>query len=242
MNQEERQLITELFDRMRGFGKPEKDRDADSLIAQSVRANPDASYMLVQSVLVQDNALKMADQRIQDLEAHVQDLEAQAARSQAAPQQSGGFLGGLFGGSRPAASVPTASRGYAQSPAASPGGPWGGGRQAAAPAQMAPMQAAPAAASGGGGFMKTAMATAAGVAGGMMAASAIQNMMGGNHGHGHDTASRSGETGGSTGVDSPGLRPEPAYQSADDNDPASQEQQDAYEDSHDSGGSSDFET
>lgn len=240
MNQEERQLITELFDRMRGFGKPEKDRDADSLIAQSVRANPDASYMLVQSVLVQDNALKMADQRIQDLEAHVQDLEAQASKSQAAPQ-SGGFLGGLFGGSRPAASVPTAGRGYAQQPAASPGGPWGG-RQAAAPAQMAPMQAAPAAASGGGGFMKTAMATAAGVAGGMMAASAIQNMMGGNHGHGHDTASRGGEMGGGTGVDSPGLRPEPAYQSADDNDPASQEQQDAYEDSHDTGGSSDFET
>jgi hypothetical protein len=50
----ERQLVTDLFDRMRGFGPPEKDREAEALINQSVRAMPDASYMLVQSVLVQE--------------------------------------------------------------------------------------------------------------------------------------------------------------------------------------------
>ena len=76
MNQDERQLITGLFDRLRVFGQPEKDRDADTLISQSIRANPNATYMLVQSVLVQENALEQAQNRIQDLEARVQELES----------------------------------------------------------------------------------------------------------------------------------------------------------------------
>lgn len=41
MTPQERQLITGLFDRMRGFGAPEKDTEAEALINQSVRALPD---------------------------------------------------------------------------------------------------------------------------------------------------------------------------------------------------------
>ena len=41
MTPEERQLITGLFDRMRSHGAPEKEREADALIAREVRANPD---------------------------------------------------------------------------------------------------------------------------------------------------------------------------------------------------------
>ena len=55
MEHEERQLISGLFDRMRGFGTVQKDRDADQLIAQNVRAMPDAPYLLVQSVLIHMN-------------------------------------------------------------------------------------------------------------------------------------------------------------------------------------------
>ena len=51
MTPDERQLIKGLFDRMRGFGPVEKDRDAEALINDSVRQIPDATYMLVQSVL-----------------------------------------------------------------------------------------------------------------------------------------------------------------------------------------------
>jgi len=51
MTPEERQLISGLFERMRSYGAPDKDRDAEALIAREVRANPDATYMLVQSVL-----------------------------------------------------------------------------------------------------------------------------------------------------------------------------------------------
>ncbi len=74
MNTEERNLISGLFDRMGQFGALEKDRDADALIAQAVRANPDAPYMLVQSVLVQEQALQQADSRIRELEARTREL------------------------------------------------------------------------------------------------------------------------------------------------------------------------
>ena len=75
MNSDERQLITDLFDRMASHGLGEKDAQAAQLIAERVRAMPDAPYMLVQSVLVQDMALQQADERIRALEAQVAELE-----------------------------------------------------------------------------------------------------------------------------------------------------------------------
>jgi hypothetical protein len=171
MNSEERQLISGLFDRMREFGSVEKDRDAEALIRESVRQIPDASYMLVQSVLVQEQTLQQAGQRIEELEARVRELEARTARGQS--QGSGSFLGGLFGGgSQPPAPrpMPRSSSGFGQpaagaggAPAGGPAGPWG------QPAQRA----------GGGGFLQSAMATAAGVAGGVLLANSLQGMFGG---------------------------------------------------------------
>ncbi|KAB2910957.1 MAG: DUF2076 domain-containing protein, partial [Hyphomicrobiaceae bacterium] len=99
MTPDERRLITDLFDRMRSFGAPEKDREAEALINQSVRAVPDAPYMLVQSVLVQEQALEAANSRVQELEERVRALED---GGRARPESSGSFLGGLFGSGRPA--------------------------------------------------------------------------------------------------------------------------------------------
>lgn len=177
MTPEERNLISGLFDRMRSYGTVEKEREADQMISSMVRQNPDSPYMLVQSVLIQDQALVTANDRVQQLESRVRDLEANAEKAQ---QSSGGsFLGGLFGGgSRPAAtSVPTTR----QAPPAN--SPWGQpqppqGQYAPQPQGYGAPQAAPARA--GGGFMAQAMTTAAGVAGGMLAANAITSMM---HGH-----------------------------------------------------------
>jgi hypothetical protein len=184
MNGEERQLITGLFDRMRGVGAVEKDRDAEALISQSVRQIPDAPYMLVQSVLVQENALQQAGQRIEDLEARVRELEQQSYRQQPA-QTSGGFLGGLFGGSQPVRPAPQPmARGSVPSvgggrPMGAPaGGAWGNAPGYGQPGQ--PGYAQPPQQAAGGGFMKSAMATAAGVAGGMLVAGAISNMMKGD--------------------------------------------------------------
>jgi uncharacterized protein len=165
MTPDERQLINGLFDRMRAYDLPQKDRDAEALINQAVRAMPDAPYMLVQSVLVQEQALEAANARVQDLEARVRELEGSQS------QQSGGsFLGGLFGGARPdperrTSSVPTI-------------GSRAGGQPSMLPVR--PQAAQEAAQPATGGFMRTAMTTAAGVAGGMLLAEGIRNMMGGH--------------------------------------------------------------
>jgi hypothetical protein len=190
MTPDERQMITGLFDRLRQQGVVDKDRDAEALIRDLIRQNPDAVYMLVQTNLVQDMVLQQSEERIHDLEDQVAELEA---RNRPQPQQqgSGSFLGGLFGGgSRPSA-VPSTGRGQAAgfgaSRAPSAGGsPWGSAPGArsmgGAPMQQgAPMPAQ--AAGSGGGFLRGALTTAAGVAGGMLAANAISGMLKGDQAH-----------------------------------------------------------
>jgi hypothetical protein len=187
MTPEERQLITGLFDRMRGFTLSGKDGEAEALIKAQVGGLPDAPYMLVQSVLVQEHALQQADARIKALEEQVRSLQEVQQQAQAAPSGGSSFLGGLFGGS--SASTPAAERGASvpavgsrATPSVYGGGQsaWGGGPQPQTqqtPWTPAASQAAPA----GGGFLRSAMTTAAGVAGGMLAANAISSWLGGSH-------------------------------------------------------------
>lgn len=169
MTPEERQLISDLFERLRSYRAPDKDREAEDFIARLVRQNADAPYLLVQSVLVQEQALQQSDARIQELQDRVRELEGPPQRSQ------GSFLGGRFGGaSEPrGASVPQVGARATPTAYDSPR-PWS---QQAPPAAPAP------AASGGGGFMRTALSAAAGVAGGMLLADGIRNMMGGHSAH-----------------------------------------------------------
>lgn len=185
MTPEERALIDGLFDRMRGIENQPRDAEAEALIARRLAEAPHAPYALAQTVLVQEHALQQAYARVQELEA-----QARAA-VEPAPQSSGGFLGGLFGGSR--SSVPSAGArvpsaqpygqqqqpmgvppaygqqpGYAQQ--GQPAGPWG--------QQAAPQRGG----FGGGGFLQGALATAAGVAGGALLYDGIKNMMAGGSG------------------------------------------------------------
>jgi hypothetical protein len=174
MTPDERQLITGLFDRMGGFGPLEKDRDAEALINQSVQQLPDAPYMLVQSVLVQEHALQQTDQRIRDLEEQVQRLEAQASQGRDAPS-GGSFLGGLFGGPKPEARAQPMARGSVPVT----GRPSSFGGQAMGASAPSPLgQSGAAQPSASGGFLRSAVATAAGVAGGMLLADSIRGMMG----------------------------------------------------------------
>ncbi len=182
MTPEERQMISDLFERVRSTGLQDKDREADALIAQLVRSTPDAAYKLVQSVLVQEGALDEQGQRIQDLEDQVRQLEDQIQQTQQpAPRSGGSFLGGARAAPAPTG-VPVTNRsgGFGQASAAPQSSPWGqpqGGYQQPMQQQPQPMQQqAPAR---GGGFMRSALGMAAGVAGGMFAANAIKDMMGG---------------------------------------------------------------
>ena len=183
MTPEERELINGLFERMRSFGAPEKDRDAEALISQGVRATPDAAYMLVQSVLVQEQALQEAGRRIQDLEEQARELQGGGRERTSG---SGSFLGGLLGTGR-AASEPRSGSVPQIGARATPSAyddrrPW-------SQPQNAPQQPAAAPQAAGGGFLRSAMATAAGVAGGMLAAGAIRDMLGGGSAHANTAAS-----------------------------------------------------
>jgi uncharacterized protein len=183
MTPEERRLIEDLFDRMRSYGAPDKDREAEALIRERVRAMPDVVYMLTQSVLVQEQALEAANARVVELEDRLRALEESQGGP---PRRSGGFLSGGFAGRRadpdpPPSSVPQVGARATPSPYDRPSA-WG-------PPPPPPGQAPPPA-GGGGGFMRSAIATAAGVAGGVLAAESIRNMLGGSHAKAAETGAR----------------------------------------------------
>ncbi len=100
MTPQERQLVDDLFDRLSKMEGAPRDPDATAAIAQGLRAAPNAVYALVQTVLVQDEALKRANSRIQELEA--------AGAPQ--PDHAGGFLDSMrdtiFGQGQARGSVP----------------------------------------------------------------------------------------------------------------------------------------
>jgi len=176
MTPQERQLVDDLFDRLSKLEGAPRDPDAAAAIAQGLRSAPNAVYALVQTVLLQDEALKRANSRIQE-------LEAGGAGEQ---RQSGGFLDSMretiFGQERGSvpnvrppdlASRPTWNSGQvlqqAQGPAPYNQGPFG--QPYGAP--QAPMGG------GGGSFLGTAAAAAAGVVGGSLLLGSIRSMMGG---------------------------------------------------------------
>jgi hypothetical protein len=183
MTPEERQMLEGLFDRVKQSSAAPRDREAEDMIHQAVQAQPHAPYLLAQAVIVQEEGLKAAAARIQELEA-----ELDAARAQAQRPAAGGFLGGLFGGGSPAPAAPARSGSGVPSfggqrapfqPSAQPSGPWGGqpGAPGGRPGPFGGGGGAPAA--GGGSFLRGAMATAAGVAGGALLFSGIQSLMAG---------------------------------------------------------------
>ena len=170
MTPEERNLVIELFDRLATLEDAQRDPEAERLIRDGLRQAPNALYALVQTVLVQDEALKRADGRIRELES--------ASAAEAAPRDQS-FLGGVresvFGKREGRGSVPSVRPGEA-----APMSPtW---HTATEP--MQPMPAGPAGAppAPGGSFLGTAAAAAAGVIGGSLLLSGIRSMMGSQQG------------------------------------------------------------
>jgi uncharacterized protein len=181
MTPQERQLIDDLFDRLSKLENSPRDRDAEAAIMEGLRRAPNGTYALVQTVLVQDEALKRANSRIEELEGHGPE-----------PQQSAGFLDSMrdaiFGqgqppgqGQAPRGSVPNAGNraawntGQALPPGY--GQAQGYGQPSGAPQQPPPVPGG----GGGGSFLGTAAAAAAGVVGGSLLLSSIRGMMGGSH-------------------------------------------------------------
>src|SRR5690348_2907926 len=106
MTPQERDLVTALLSRLEQHGAQPKDADADALIRRAMAQQPDAPYYLVQTVLVQDMALRNAESRIAELERQLAQAKA-APAPQEQPQSS--FLAGASRGSVPSAGAWTRS-------------------------------------------------------------------------------------------------------------------------------------
>ncbi len=148
MTPDERDLVTQLFARLRASERPDRDRDAAARIRQSVAAQPAGPYQLVQLALVQEHALQGAQARIAELER-----EVEAARAAGPPPRS--FLGGILGTS-----------------------PWRQQDSPRPTLRPVPDTPTAPSAPGGGAFLRQAIATAAGVAGGALMFSGIQSLLG----------------------------------------------------------------
>ena len=64
MNTQERDLLTQLLKSLVEFKLPSKDPEAETLIREAVSRQPDATYLLVQRVLIMDHAMNNAKARI----------------------------------------------------------------------------------------------------------------------------------------------------------------------------------
>jgi hypothetical protein len=159
MTPQERQSVDELFDRLAKLESTARDKDAERTIAEGLARAPNAIYPLVQTVLVQDEALRRADARIRELGG-----DDDGART------SGGFLDSMRNASTDGAhaSVPSVRPASANTPDPR----WNNG---GALAQSAPPAAAP---SQGGSFLGTAAASAAGMIGGALLLNSISSMFG----------------------------------------------------------------
>jgi uncharacterized protein len=207
MTPQERQLIDDLFDRLAKLETAPRDPEAMSAIMQGLRTAPNAVYALVQTTLVQDEALKRAHDRIQELEAATQAGQ---------PNPSGGFLDSMrdaiFGQSQPQGSGQgSGSVPQVRAPDIGGGRPvWNSGQvmqQSQAPGQQYGQQYGqpsygqpyggqqPAFGGGSGSFLGTAAAAAAGVVGGSLLLGSIRSMMGGG-GHQQSFGDSSGLGGG----------------------------------------------
>ena len=109
LSSEDRRAIEGLFDRVADVERqnPHRDADAERLIEQSIRRQPNAPYYLAQTVVVQQAALEEAERRISELETQSRGREVYDDRRRDAPrgpwdrgnaQQQDDRRGGGFGG------------------------------------------------------------------------------------------------------------------------------------------------
>lgn len=152
MDRNDQTAIEGLFSKLEQVERqaPQRDAESERFIQQRISQQPGAPYFMAQTIVVQEQALEAAQQRIAELEGRG---EAQSQR--------GGMFSSMFGSS----SAP-------QRAAPQPAGrasPWGQSRDTQ-----------PVGNRGGGGFLAGAAQTAMGVAGGVLLGNALMGMFGGD--------------------------------------------------------------
>src|SRR5246127_2900824 len=168
MTPQESELVDELFNRLVKLETAQRDPEAERLIADGLRRAPHAVYALVQTVLLQDEALKRANARIEE-------LQVQTSAAAEPEQRPASFLDSMreaLGGRAPHGSVPSvraAGANQSQGQQLQPGYPW--------PKAPSRSPGAPGFGSGGS-FLGPAASAAAGVIGGALLLDSIRSMFG----------------------------------------------------------------
>ena len=172
MTPQEQELLSSLTQKINQTQLQEKDPDAENLLGHELGANPDALYILAQTVLVQNIALDQAKAQISQLQQQLQQARQQ-------PAHSTSFLGRLLGDKDPQPGPP-------------PPPPYQPVQQYAPPQpqyqygppqpQYPPQQQYVPVQSGPPSFLRGAMQTAAGVAAGALAFEGVESIL---HGFGH---------------------------------------------------------
>jgi uncharacterized protein len=159
MTPQESELVDELFNRLAQLETAQRDPEAERLIADGLRRAPHAVYALVQTVLLQDEALKRANARIEE-------LQVQTSAAAEPEQRPASFLDSMreaLGGRAPHGSVPsvrTVGANQSQGQQPQPGYPGAPGFGS------------------GGSFLGTAASAAAGAIGGSLLLDGIRSMFG----------------------------------------------------------------
>jgi hypothetical protein len=150
MTPDEREMLSDLANKIAQTPTPPKDAEAEEFIRSPIGSHPDALYLMTQTVLIQNLAIEQAQHQIEELKQQ----SPQAAR----PSMGGSFLGTQ---TTPRPGTPSYGAGqYAPPPPP----------QYAAPSPSAPSPGA------GPSFLRGAAQTAAGVAAGALAFEGIRSL------------------------------------------------------------------
>lgn len=174
MTPDEKQLLTDLANKIAQTPAPPRDPEAEDFIRTHIGSRPDALYLMTQTVIIQNLALDHATQEIEQL------------KQQVGPGRSSGgsFLGGAAAGQPQYHEQPMQPQypQYAQ--------------------QQPPPQYAPPPPQGGSGssFLATAAKTVAGVAAGALAFEGIRSLFHSSGGGGFGMPGGSSFLGGGAGL------------------------------------------
>jgi hypothetical protein len=152
MNPQEKVQLEQFLQQLNSTQAGAKDSDANALIAESIKQQPDASYLLVQRAMGLEMALQVAQKQMAE-------MQAQIDQANQANKPSSGFLSGInsWGRAAPTATQSTPANAMAAKPAAG-----------AQPSTW------------GSGMLGAIATTAVGVVAGSLLYQGIQSMMGQN--------------------------------------------------------------
>ena len=200
MTPQEQEMIDGLISRIRSTQVQNKDTAAEQRLQQGLAGYPDSTYVLAQTVLVQQYGLQQAQAQLEDLKQQNAALQDQLQQVQQAHEQAkssgGSFLSHIFGSGSSQPSSPQNAPYQQINSGSYPPQNYPGGGYAPPPPNYPPAgYPAPSGGGmfgGGGGFLQGAMRTAAGVAAGEMAFRGIEDLF---HGFGGGGGSERGFTG-----------------------------------------------